>query len=53
MTLVEKYMDQLTTHDARVWVAAAALILTTAAIGALVPALRASRTDPVPALRSE
>ena len=53
VTLVEKYVYQITTHDARVWAAAAALILTTATIGALVPAVRASRTDPVQALRAD
>jgi ABC-type antimicrobial peptide transport system permease subunit len=53
VTLVEKFVYQITTHDARVWAAAAALIITTAAIGALVPAVRASRIDPVNALRSE
>jgi predicted permease len=51
VTLVEKYVYQVTTHDARVWAATAVLIITTAAIGALVPAVRASRTDPVQALR--
>ena len=53
VALVEKYVYQITTHDARVWAAAAALIITTAAIGALVPAVRASRTNPVQALRLE
>ena len=53
VTLVEKYVYQITTHDARVWATTAVLIVATAAIGALVPAVRASRTDPVQALRVE
>jgi len=53
VTLVEKYLYRITTDDPRVWATAAALILAAAAIGALVPAVRASRTDPVEALRLE
>jgi predicted permease len=53
VTLLEKYLYRITIHDPRVWATAAALILATAAIGALVPAIRASRTDPVEALRAE
>jgi ABC-type lipoprotein release transport system permease subunit len=36
-----------------VWIVAAVLTLTTAALGVLVPAVRASRTDPVQALRND
>jgi len=50
---VEKYLYRVTTHDPRVWGTAALLIVATAAIGALVPAVRASRTDPVRALKVE
>jgi len=53
VTLVEKYVYQITTHDVRVWAAAAALIIATAGLGALLPAVRASRTDPVQALRAD
>jgi putative ABC transport system permease protein len=53
VTLVEKYLYKVTTDDPRIWATAAALILAAAAIGALVPAVRASRTDPVQALRLE
>jgi predicted permease len=50
---VKSYLYQLTAYDARVWTAALALLLTTAAIGTLFPALRASRIDPTVALRQE
>jgi ABC-type lipoprotein release transport system permease subunit len=50
---VKSYLYQLTTYDARVWTAALALMLTTAAIGTFLPARRASRTDPTVALRRE
>jgi putative ABC transport system permease protein len=53
VTLVEKYLYRITIHDPRVWGTAAALMLTTAAVGSLVPAVRASRTDPATALRIE
>jgi predicted permease len=50
---VKSYLYQLTAYDARVWTAAIALIVTTAAIGTVIPALRASRIDPTVALREE
>jgi len=50
---VEAYLYRVTVNDPRVWIAAAGLMLATAAIGALLPALRASRTDPISALRVE
>jgi predicted permease len=53
VTLVKSYLYQLTMYDARVWAIAVGLILAVAALGALVPALRASRVDPVQALRAE
>lgn len=52
-SLVEKYLYRITIHDPRAWTTAALLILATASVGALVPAVRASRTDPVEALRAE
>lgn len=53
VTFVSSYLYGVTTADPRVWVSAVMLILGTAAIGALAPAIRASRTDPVQALRVE
>ena len=40
-------------YDGRVWAAAAAIVIGVALAGALLPALRASRVDPVVALRAE
>jgi ABC-type antimicrobial peptide transport system permease subunit len=40
-------------HDLRLWSIALGLIATVAMAGALVPALRASRVDPVEALRGD
>jgi predicted permease len=50
---VKSYLYQITSSDPRVWLAAISLILLTAAVGAMIPALRASRTDPVESLRGE
>ena len=50
---VKSYLYQITSSDARVWVAATSLILLTAAVGAMIPAFRASRTDPIQSLRGE
>jgi ABC-type antimicrobial peptide transport system permease subunit len=50
---VEGYLYQLTTTDPRVWGTAVASILAMAAAGTLIPAIRASRVDPLQALRSE
>jgi predicted permease len=50
---VKSYLYQLTAYDAHVWTAAIAVMLITAAIGTLLPALRASRIDPTVALREE
>jgi ABC-type antimicrobial peptide transport system permease subunit len=50
---VKSYLYQITSSDARVWIAATSLILLTAAIGAIIPAFRASRTDPIQSLRGE
>ncbi len=48
---IEGYVYRLSVADPRIWVAAITLIVTTAALGALLPARRASRIDPVKALR--
>jgi hypothetical protein len=48
---VRGYLYELTVSDPRIWLSAVALILLTAFAGALVPALRASRIDPLTALR--
>jgi predicted permease len=45
------YMYQFTVYDTRLWAAAVATILVTAMLGAFLPSLRASRVDPVTALR--
>jgi len=51
--LVKGYIYQLSIADPRIWIAAVALILVTAGLGAFLPALRASRIDPIKALRME
>jgi predicted permease len=43
----------LSVFDARVWVTSVAVVVVTAGLGAVIPALRASRTDPVRTLRAE
>jgi ABC-type antimicrobial peptide transport system permease subunit len=50
---VEAYVYELSVYDARIWIAAVAAVSATALIGALVPSLRATRVDPVRALRVE
>ena len=50
---VKSYLYQITSSDARVWIAATGLILLTAGVGTIIPALRASRTDPIQSLRGE
>lgn len=50
---VGAYLYGVTPYDARVWSVAAALVLACAALAAFVPAMRASRVDPVVALRAE
>ena len=39
--------------DSRVWTMAVALLVLTALLGALLPAIQAGRTDPAHALRAE
>lgn len=53
VSLIDKYLYRITTHDPRAWFTAAALIVTMAIIGSSVPAWRASRVDPMRALRLE
>jgi len=50
---VEGFLYRVTSGDPRVWAVAALVTLATAGLGVMVPALRASRTDPVQALRVE
>lgn len=50
---VTSYLYETEPTDVRAWAAAAVVVLIVAAIGAIVPARRASRTDPVRALRVE
>ncbi len=50
---VARYLYQITIRDPRIWAVSTILIVAAAAIGTLVPAVRASRTDPVVALRAE
>ncbi|HUF47319.1 MAG TPA: ABC transporter permease [Vicinamibacterales bacterium] len=50
---LDAFLYGVTPGDARVWTASAAMLLATAGLGALVPAVRASRTDPVQALRAD
>jgi putative ABC transport system permease protein len=49
---VKSYLFHIEGGDPRVWAAAAMLMLTVALIGAVIPALRASRIDPSRALRT-
>jgi hypothetical protein len=50
---VSSFLYKITVYDARAWTAAIAALLLVAAFGALLPAWRASRIDPVRALRVE
>jgi predicted permease len=50
---LQAYLYELTIYDARVWAAAVLVVSATALGGALVPAWRASRLDPMRALRTE
>lgn len=49
--LMQSYMYKLSVYDPALWAAAVAVLLIVATLGALIPALRASRIDPVKALR--
>jgi putative ABC transport system permease protein len=50
---VSTYLYKMTVYDLRAWAAAIAVLLIVAIAGALLPAWRASRIDPVRALRVE
>jgi ABC-type antimicrobial peptide transport system permease subunit len=50
---VRGYLYEITPYDPRVWAAAIAVIVLTALAGTVIPSWRASRTDPVVALRVE
>jgi predicted permease len=52
-TFVTSYLYETEPTDSTAWVGAAAAILVVAGVGAFVPARRASRIDPVRALRVE
>jgi predicted permease len=48
---VESYVYKLSIYDLRLWAVAVAALVTVTAVGVLVPASRASHTDPIRALR--
>jgi ABC-type antimicrobial peptide transport system permease subunit len=48
---MKAYLYQFTVYDGRIWTMAIIIILAAAALGALLPSWRASRVDPVTALR--
>lgn len=50
---VESYLYQLKTTDPRIWGTATVLIVAMASVGTFIPAIRASRVDPLKALRME
>jgi ABC-type antimicrobial peptide transport system permease subunit len=50
---VKTYLYQLSVADPRIWAAALVAVVTTAALGTIVPAWQASRVDPLKALRIE
>lgn len=49
--LLRGYMYKISVYDPALWTAAVGLLLIVAIAGALIPAMRASRVDPVKALR--
>ncbi|HET9369301.1 MAG TPA: ABC transporter permease [Vicinamibacterales bacterium] len=53
VALVRSYLYEITTGDVRVWSIAIAIVLATAVAGAMLPALRASRIDPIRSLRTD
>jgi ABC-type antimicrobial peptide transport system permease subunit len=53
MQFIRLSLFQFRYTDLRVWSAAVVVVLVTASVGALIPAWRAGRVDPVTALRVE
>jgi ABC-type antimicrobial peptide transport system permease subunit len=53
LRFVEQYAYKLSVYDPRIWITAILVIVTAAVIGSLAPVLRATRVDPVSALRVE
>jgi hypothetical protein len=51
--LVESYLYKVTLYDLPTWTAAIGVLLAVALIGAVIPSARASRLDPLQALREE
>jgi ABC-type antimicrobial peptide transport system permease subunit len=49
--LLKSYVYEITVYDPRVWSAAIAVVTVAAVLGALLPSWRASRHDPMQALR--
>ncbi len=47
------YLYEVTPYDPRVWAAAIVVIVATTAVGTWIPSWKASKTDPVKALRAE
>jgi predicted permease len=50
---VESYLYAITSSEPRVWTVALVLLLATTSVGAALPAVRASGTDPASALRAD
>lgn len=53
VALLQNALYQTSTYDLRLWAVAAVAVVATAAVGALLPSLRASRANPMTALRAE
>ena len=53
VTFLRTYLYQFTVYDPRLWSIAGGIVLLAALAGALVPAIRASRVDPIASLRAE
>jgi putative ABC transport system permease protein len=47
------YLYGIEPHDVRLWAATTVVLLATAAVGALVPAVKAGRVDPITVLRQD
>ncbi|HET9369517.1 MAG TPA: ABC transporter permease, partial [Vicinamibacterales bacterium] len=53
VTYLRSTLYEFSIYDTRLWSIAAAALLLTATVGALIPAVRAARIDPVRALRTD